>query len=85
MDEASVEGTGETVGEARWAAIRELERRYPGLDKDAVDVQVLSEGERGLMGVGREPARVIARLTELPAPGAAPSARPPRPAARKPA
>lgn len=85
MDETSVEGTGETVGEARWAAIRELERRYPGLDKDAVDVQVLSEGERGLMGVGREPARVIARLTDLPAPGAAPSARSPRPAARKPA
>lgn len=76
MDEASVEGTGETVGEARWSAIRELERRYPGLDKDKVDVQVLSEGERGLMGVGREPARVLARLTELPAPGAAPAERP---------
>lgn len=84
MDEASVEGTGETVGEARWAAIRELERRFPGLDKDKVDVQVLSEGERGLMGVGREPARVIARLTELPSADAGAEPRPPRPA-RKPA
>lgn len=75
MDDTSAEGTGETVGEARWSAIRELERRYPGLDKDKVDVQVLSEGERGLMGVGREPARVVVRLTELPAAGAAPVAR----------
>lgn len=85
MDEASVEGTGETVGEARWAAIRELERRYPGLDKDTIDVQVLSEGERGLMGVGREPARVLARLTVLPDPDAAPAPRPPRRPDRKPA
>jgi hypothetical protein len=52
-DETAVEGTGETVGEARWAATRELERRYPGLDKEAIDFQTLSEGERGLMGVGR--------------------------------
>ncbi|MGA0121380.1 MAG: Jag N-terminal domain-containing protein, partial [Gaiellales bacterium] len=74
MDDTSAEGTGETVGEARWSAIRELERRYPGLDKDKVDVQVLSEGERGLMGVGREPARVVVRLTELPAAGAPPVA-----------
>lgn len=77
-DQASIETSGETVGEARWAAIRELERRFPGLDKDAIDVQVLSEGERGLMGVGREPARVLARLTVIPAEGSAPASRPPR-------
>ena len=53
-DETAVEGTGETVGEARWAATRELERRYPGLDKEAIDFQTLSEGERGLMGVWRD-------------------------------
>ncbi len=76
MSDASYEASGETVGEARWAAIRELERRYPGLDKDAIDVQVLSEGERGLMGVGREPARVLARLTVVPVSPAPPS--PPR-------
>ena len=58
-DPTAVEGTGETVGEARWAATRELERRYPGLDKETIEFQVLSEGERGLMGVGREPARVL--------------------------
>ena len=54
------EGTGETVGEAKWAALRELERRHPGLDRDSVEFTVLSEGERGLLGVGFAPARVIA-------------------------
>jgi spoIIIJ-associated protein len=67
MDEDSVvEAIGESVGEAKWTAIRELERRFPGLDRDAVRFEVLSEGERGLMGVGREPARVIAKLTAIP-------------------
>ena len=52
--------TGETVGEAKWAALRELERLHPGLDKNAVRFQVVSEGQRGLLGVGYEPARVVA-------------------------
>ena len=55
-----VEATGETVGEAKWSALRELERQRPGLDKSAVRFQVVSEGERGLLGVGFTPARVIA-------------------------
>jgi spoIIIJ-associated protein len=59
-EELSVEATGETVGEAKWAALRELERRFPGLDKGFVRFQVVSEGERGLLGVGYEPARVLA-------------------------
>jgi len=57
-----VEATGETVGEAKWSALRELERRRPGLDKSAVRFQVVSEGERGLLGVGFTPARVIASV-----------------------
>ena len=36
LTETEVEATGETVGEAKWAALRELERRFPGLDKSAV-------------------------------------------------
>jgi spoIIIJ-associated protein len=55
-----VEATGETVGEAKWAALRELESRVPGLDRDQVQFQVVSEGERGLLGVGFTPAHVIA-------------------------
>ncbi|MGH3048783.1 MAG: RNA-binding cell elongation regulator Jag/EloR [Gaiellaceae bacterium] len=61
-DELTVETTGETVGEAKWAALRELEQRYPGLDKAAVRFEVVSEGERGLLGVGYAPARVVAAL-----------------------
>jgi len=61
-DEIVVEATGETVGEAKWAALRELEQRAPGLDKAAVKFEVVSEGERGLLGVGYAPARVLAML-----------------------
>lgn len=60
MSELSVEATGETVGEAKWKALRDLERLAPGLDKAAVRFQVVAEGERGLLGVGYAPARVIA-------------------------
>ena len=60
--ELQVEATGETVGEAKWNALRELEQRAPGLDKGAVRFEVVSEGERGLLGVGYAPARVIASV-----------------------
>src|SRR5262245_40926333 len=78
-EHAEAEGTGETVGEARWAALRELERRHPGLDREAVEYVVVSEGERGLLGVGREPARVLARaeVPAAPAPAVAAPADPP--------
>jgi spoIIIJ-associated protein len=58
----TAEATGETVGEAKWAALRELERRHPGLDKAVVQFEVVTEGERGILGVGYEPARVVAHL-----------------------
>ena len=60
-----VEATGETVGEAKWNALRELERLHPRVDKTAVEFQVVSEGERGLLGVGYAPARVVAVAPEL--------------------
>ena len=62
MSEVTVEMTGETVGEAKWAALRELERMRPGLNKESVRFQVVTEGERGLLGVGYEPARVVASV-----------------------
>jgi len=75
--DAVVEATGETVGEAKWNALRELERLAPGLNKAAVRFEVLSEGERGLLGVGYAPARVTATVDasaatprEAPAPAA---------------
>jgi spoIIIJ-associated protein len=60
LSDLQVEATGETVGEAKWSALRELEKQHPGLDKGSVRFQVVSEGERGLLGVGYAPARVIA-------------------------
>jgi spoIIIJ-associated protein len=62
LEALTAEATGETVGEAKWAALRELERRHPGLDKAAVQFEVVAEGERGILGVGYEPARVLAHL-----------------------
>jgi spoIIIJ-associated protein len=64
VSDLQVEATGETVGEAKWAALRELEKQQPGLDKAAVRFQVLSEGERGLLGVGYAPARVVASVSD---------------------
>jgi spoIIIJ-associated protein len=68
-----VEATGETVGEAKWKALRDLERAAPGVDKATVQFQVVEEGERGLLGVGYTPARVVATAlapdeTSAPAP-----------------
>jgi spoIIIJ-associated protein len=68
-DELRVESEGETVGEAKWAALRELEKLQPGIDKSSVRFQVVSEGERGILGVGYSPARVVATVEsngELP-------------------
>jgi spoIIIJ-associated protein len=59
-----VEATGETVGEAKWAALRELERLRPGIDKGSVRFEVVTEGERGLLGVGYAPARVVATAAD---------------------
>jgi spoIIIJ-associated protein len=61
-DELRVESEGETVGEAKWAALRELEKLDPGIDKSSVRFQVVSEGERGILGVGYSPARVVATV-----------------------
>jgi spoIIIJ-associated protein len=75
-EDLSVEATGETVGEAKWAALRDLERLAPGLDKSAVRFQVVSEGERGLLGVGFEPARVLASVDAGSAAAVAPDREP---------
>ncbi len=62
--EVRVEASGETVGEAKWSALRELEQLVPGLDREQVEFEVVSEGERGLLGVGYTPARVVARVPD---------------------
>jgi len=82
LSETEVEATGETVGEAKWSALRELERRFPGIDKSAVSFAVVSEGERGLLGVGYAPARVIAKAGAVPPPAETADEEPDSPAAR---
>ena len=62
VEQLTVEATGDTVGEAKWQALRELERLAPSIDKEAVRFQVLEEGNRGLLGVGATPARVVATV-----------------------
>jgi spoIIIJ-associated protein len=62
-----VEATGETVSEAKWSALRALELRAPTLDRAEVSFEVLSEGSRGLLGLGAEPARVAASVEAVEA------------------
>jgi 16S rRNA (guanine(527)-N(7))-methyltransferase RsmG len=42
-DDARAEAEGQSVGEAKRAAFKELERDYPGLTQDAVEFEVLEE------------------------------------------
>ena len=52
------EGRGETLGEAKWAAMKELESRFPGLTQDHVRFEVTQEdGSDG-------PAHVRAEVDE---------------------
>jgi spoIIIJ-associated protein len=43
----SAEGEGDTVGEAKWAAMKELEPRFPGITADSVGFEVIEEPEGG--------------------------------------
>ena len=56
--EARAEGEGATLGEAKWAAIKALERRFPGVGADDVRFDVLAEGSES----EGQPARVSAEL-----------------------
>jgi spoIIIJ-associated protein len=44
---ARAEGEGASVGEAKWAAMKELEQRYPGLDVEHVQFEVLEDRTGG--------------------------------------
>ena len=54
-DELVAEGEGETLGEAKWNAMKTLEPRFPGITADCVRFEVLDEGDAG-------PARVRAEV-----------------------
>lgn len=54
--EAVSEGRGETLGQAKWAAMKELEPRFPGVTAECVTFEVVEEPESG------RPARVRAEV-----------------------
>ena len=58
-------GEGATLGEAKWSAIKELEREHPGVTADDVEFEVVDEGDED---AGR-PARVSAELRGEPGDG----------------
>lgn len=42
---ARAETTGSSVGEAKWRAVRELKTRFPGLDDDDVEFELVEESD----------------------------------------
>lgn len=71
----SIEISARTVEAAIEEALARLGKR-----RDEVEVKVLKEGSRGILGIGAEEARVLVTvLSALPTPAAAPSPPPPPP------
>ncbi len=50
-EETSAEADGETLGEAKWGVMKELEPRFPGITAESVRFEVVEEGDG-------DPARV---------------------------
>ena len=65
MSDRSLEahGSGESVEQARAAALASLRELAGTFAEEDAEVVVVSEGDPGLMGVGRRPAEVLARIT----------------------
>jgi spoIIIJ-associated protein len=59
-DSAVADGEGDSVGAAKWSAIKALEPSFPGIEADDVEFEVLDAGDEE---AGR-PARVRARVDE---------------------
>jgi spoIIIJ-associated protein len=57
-ESARADGEGATIGEAKWSAIKALQREHPGIDADDVNFEVVDEGDEA---EGR-PARVRGEL-----------------------
>jgi spoIIIJ-associated protein len=66
-EELHVEAEGADAEEARARALAEIKRQAPWVDAESVSVQVVEEGERGLLGIGSRPARAVA-FAEVPDP-----------------
>jgi spoIIIJ-associated protein len=58
LQDPRAEGEGATLGEAKWAAMKLLERRFPGLTADAVSFSVVAEGDEA----AGEPSKVAGEV-----------------------
>ena len=56
-----IEKSGKTIDEAVNAALLEL-----GADRDSVEIEVINEGKRGILGIGSENAVVRVKMEETP-------------------
>jgi spoIIIJ-associated protein len=59
--EGRAEAEGSTVGAAKWAAMKELERRHPGITVDHVEFEVVEEG------AGEDDEARVAAIADLSA------------------
>ena len=57
LDDLTIEADGETLGEAKWNAMKELEGRFPGITADCVHFEVVEVGDGA-------PARVRGEVDE---------------------
>ena len=57
-EDLSAEGEGDSLGEAMWAAMKELEPRFPGITAECVSFEVIEEPDGG--GTARVRAEVDA-------------------------
>jgi spoIIIJ-associated protein len=53
-EDLSAEGEGDSLGEAKWAAMKELEPRFPGITADHVRFEVVEDAEGGTARVRAE-------------------------------
>jgi spoIIIJ-associated protein len=70
VDGGTVVGSGETLGEAKWAAMKELEPRFPGITAEAVRFSVVeepnTEGRPATVRAAVDPDAWRTRADEIP-------------------
>ncbi len=74
----SLEVTARTVSEAIEKALTRL-----GKTREEVDISVLSEGSRGILGIGGEEARILVSPRDVVPPPATPASRTPAPSSEQ--
>src|SRR5438477_10287611 len=58
-DSPTAEGTGASVGEAKWSALKALEPSFPGIEAEDVEFEVLDAGDEDASREAHVRARVL--------------------------